>query len=94
MVFLKMTLPTLANQLMLRYVLDRLRANRRQTDPHWRPQYLQCPYCLVSFTVYSKMEELEADTLYFTAKANLTEKIEIDLKRNSMRNNDHTDHRL
>ena len=73
---------------LLRYVLDRLRANRRQTDPHWRPQYLQCPYCLVSFTVYSKMEELEADTVYFTAKANLTEKIEIDLKRNSMRNND------
>ena len=25
----------------IRYILDRLRANRRQTDPHWRPQHLQ-----------------------------------------------------
>ena len=25
----------------IRYILDRLRSNRRQTDPHWRPQYLQ-----------------------------------------------------
>ena len=25
----------------IRYILDRLRVNRRQTDPHWRPQLLQ-----------------------------------------------------
>jgi len=72
----------------IRYILDRLKFNRRQTDPHWRPQHLQCPYCLVDFTIYSKMEELEEDTIYFTAKSNLTDRLEIDLKRNSMRNND------
>ena len=28
----------------IRYVLDRLKANRRQTDPHWRPQHLQAEW--------------------------------------------------
>ena len=32
------------------------------------------------------MEELYEDTIYFTLKSNLTEKLEIDLKKNSMRN--------
>ena len=39
---------------VVRYVLDRLRDNKRQTDPHWRPQHLQCPFCLVNFTIYAK----------------------------------------
>ena len=39
---------------VVRYVLDRLRHNKRQTDPHWRPQHLQCPFCLVNFTIYAK----------------------------------------
>ena len=46
----------------------------------------QCPYCLLNFTVYSKMEELEEDTVYFAVKSNLTQRLEIDLKKNSMRN--------
>ena len=29
----------------IRYILDRLRANKRQTDPHWRPQHLQVRLC-------------------------------------------------
>ena len=34
------------------------------------------------------MEELEEDTIYFAVKSNLTHRIEIDLKKNSMRNDD------
>ena len=34
----------------IRYILDRLRANRRQTDPHWRPQHIQVmPLNLLAF---------------------------------------------
>ena len=42
----------------------------------------------MNFTVYSKMEELEEDTIYFAVKSNLTNRLEIDLKKNSMRNDD------
>ena len=42
----------------------------------------------MNFTVYSKMEELEEDTIYFAVKSNLTRRLEIDLKKNSMRNDD------
>ena len=42
----------------------------------------------MNFTVYSKMEELEDDTIYFAVKSNLTHRLEIDLKKNSMRNDD------
>ena len=28
-------------------------------DLHWRPQHAECPFCLVNFTVYGKMEEIE-----------------------------------
>ena len=42
----------------------------------------------MNFTVYSKMEELEEDTIYFALKSNLTHRMEIDLKKNSMRNDD------
>ena len=73
---------------VVRYVLDRLRTNKRQTDPHWRPQHLQCPFCLLNFTVYAKMEELQENTVYFVLKSNLQKKMDIDLKKNSMRNDD------
>ena len=42
----------------------------------------------MNFTVYSKMEELDDDTIYFAVKSNLTHRLEIDLKKNSMRNDD------
>ena len=42
----------------------------------------------MNFTVYSKMEELEEDTIYFAVKSNLTHRLEIDLKKNSMRNDE------
>ena len=73
---------------VVRYVLDRLRINKRQTDPHWRPQHLQCPFCLLNFTVYAKMEELQENTIYFILKSKLKKKLELDLKKNSMRNDD------
>ena len=43
---------------VVRYVLDRLRLNKRQTDPHWRPQHLQCPFCLLNFSIYSKVRQI------------------------------------
>ena len=73
---------------VVRYVLERLRTNKRQTDPHWRPQHLQCPFCLVNFTVYAKMEELQENTVYFSLRSNLKHKLDLDLKKNSMRNDD------
>ena len=64
----------------LLYVLECLMNDDEDTNPHWLPQYKSCPFCLVNFTVYSKMEEMHEDTAYVMYKAKLFGKILPNLK--------------
>ena len=57
--------------------------NQLALDPHWRPQYLGCPFCLLDFSVYARMEELDQDSLYFFSKSNLTSRVNYKQKLNS-----------
>ena len=53
----------------LSFILDDLKKYGPQNvDQHWRPQHLSCPFCTLPFTVYSRMEELSQDSVYFFAK--------------------------
>ncbi len=28
-------------------------------DQHWRPQHGKCPFCLLNFTVYARVEDMQ-----------------------------------
>ena len=68
---------------MFRYVLDDLRTDPETANGHWRPQHMSCPFCLLGFNVYARMEELDQDSLYFFSKANLTTRVNYKQKLNS-----------
>ena len=53
-------------------------------DQHWRPQAYACPFCLLDFSVYSRLEELDQDALYFFTHANLTNRVNYKKKLNSV----------
>ena len=38
-----------------------LHQNPIRVDQHWQPQHRDCPFCLLNFTVYAKMEGLDQD---------------------------------
>jgi len=68
----------------LRYVLDNLKkAGAQNVDQHWRPQYLSCPFCLLQFSVYAHMEDLNEDSLYFFYKSGLLSRVNFSQKLNS-----------
>lgn len=68
----------------LRFILDQLREiGADRVDAHWRPQYLSCPFCLLNFSVYAHMEELNEDSLYFFLKSGLLENVDFKQKLNS-----------
>jgi len=67
----------------LRFVLDDLKSKGADVDQHWRQQHLSCPFCLLEFSVYARMEELDQDSLYFFSTANLTTSIDYKEKLNS-----------
>ena len=46
-------------------------------DRHFMPQWVQCPYCSLNFTVHARIETLEQDELYFANQANITTKIKV-----------------
>ena len=75
-------------QFNLRYIHSIFKRGKTRLDPHWKPMHLQCPFCLLDFTVYAKVEELEEDTAYFSLKSNLTQKFNVKLKKNSNKNSD------
>ena len=64
-----------------------LHQNPIQVDQHWRPQYRDCPFCLLNFTVYAKMEELDQDSLFFMKHSNLSTKLDYKQKLNTMNTN-------
>ena len=72
----------------LRYILDVFKRGRMRSDPHWKPMHLQCPFCLLNFTVYAKVEEMKEDAAYFAIKANMTQDLNLKLKKNSQKNSD------
>ena len=43
-------------------------------DAHWRPQHLSCPFCLLQFSVYARVEDMAEDTTYFFLKAGLKDR--------------------
>ena len=63
--------------------MDDLHDNPGRVDQHWRPQHLSCPFCLLNFTVYGKVEELDQDSLYLFTVSNLTSRINYKQKLNS-----------
>lgn len=70
----------------LRYVLDNLKnAGASNVDQHWRPQSAACPFCLLQFSIYARMEELNEDSLYFFIKSGLISRHNVnpDKKMNS-----------
>ena len=64
-------------------MLDDLKSKGADVDQHWRQQHLSCPFCLLEFSVYARMEELDQDSLYFFSTANLTTSIDYKEKLNS-----------
>ena len=43
----------------VQYVADELESASRLADQHWRPQHGECPFCLLNFTVYARVEEMQ-----------------------------------
>lgn len=75
--------------------MDDLGKSVARANQHWRPQHHECPFCLVNFTVYAKMEELDEDAKYFVTAANLTSRVEADYVHNpSMSGGDNKDCRF
>ena len=64
-------------------MLADLKSKGEGVDQHWRPQHFSCPFCLLEFTVYARMEELDQDSLYFFSTANLTTSVDYKEKLNS-----------
>ena len=66
---------------LLRFVLANLWSSRVGqrgfADRHFMPQWVQCPYCSLNFTVLARIETLEQDEHYFANVANITSKIEV-----------------
>ena len=42
-----------------------------------------CPFCVLNFSVYAKLEELEEDSAYFMARSNLSTRLETSEKLNT-----------
>jgi len=61
----------------IRFILDSLKKEYYKgtkypaTFDHWRPQHKLCPFCLINFRIYSRLEENDEDALYFFTKAGL-----------------------
>jgi len=72
---------------MVRYVVANLKSGLRQ-DQHWRHQHQSCPFCLLNFSIYARVEELGEDTLYFILKAGLSDKLNPDIKMNPTKHSD------
>ena len=59
----------------LTYILDNLKSRGSENvDVHWRPQHLSCPFCLLQFSVYARVEDMAEDTTYFFLKAGLKDR--------------------
>ena len=46
--------------------------NAFKVNEHWRPQYINCPFCLFTYKVYGHSETMEEDTAYILLNSNLT----------------------
>ncbi|XP_023326363.1 carbohydrate sulfotransferase 11 isoform X2 [Eurytemora carolleeae] len=55
---------------MIRFVTYQLNSMKR-VDQHWKPQHESCPFCLLDFTVYARVEEINEDTLFFLITSGL-----------------------
>ena len=66
-------------------MLADLQENPQSVDQHWRPQHRDCPFCLLNFTIYSKMEELDQDSLFFMKHSNLSSKLDYKKKLNPIK---------
>ena len=65
-------------------MLDSL--ERGVADPHWRPHHLLCPFCQLQFTVLARVEDLQEDAAYFALKSNLSTRLNLNTKKNMVRN--------
>ncbi len=59
----------------IRFVIDANTRNTRNAfkiNEHWRPQFINCPFCLIPFKVYARYETHFEDTAYILLKSNLS----------------------
>ena len=69
-----------------RYILDDIKTNSAGANFHWRPQYLCCPFCLLNFTVYSRIEDLDQDAFYFFNNSGLSDRVDLETQINQSQN--------
>ena len=57
----------------IRFVIEENKTKQNNifnVNEHWRPQIASCPYCLFSYKVYGKYENIVEDTAYILMKSN------------------------
>ena len=54
------------------YIFDKVSTmGRTEIDPHFRPQWVMCPFCYMDLDIVAKIEDYDRDSNYILKSLNL-----------------------